>query len=145
MDAMSQTTPKYQLELTNNNANCIEQTANPSRGGHQYDNYWNRTNSAATFLAEYIVDCTVETGVNESDYINKATLFPNPVLGRNLTISNAKGRVVLTNSYGQELMQIENNGEQLRIDLVEYNLTTGVYYLTIINEKDIEYHKFIVQ
>lgn len=145
MDAMSQTTPEYLLELSNNNANCIEQTANPSRGGHQYDNYWNRTNSAATFFAQYIVDCTVETGVNESDYINKATLFPNPVRDGNLTISNAIGRVVLTNSFGQVLMDTENKSSQLTIDIYDYNLTTGVYYITIINEKNTEYHKFIVQ
>lgn len=145
MEAMQQLIPTYKIELTNNNANCIEQIADPSKGGHQYDNYWNRTNSAATFLADYIVDCVVETRVNESDYINKASLFPNPVRDGNLTISNAMGKVLLTNSLGQVLLETDNKSSQLTLDIKKYNLRTGVYYLTIINENNTEYLKFIVQ
>ncbi len=145
MKTKGQIIPEYTLELSNNNANCIEQTTDPSRGGHQYDNYWQRTNSAATFLANYVVDCIVETGVHESTNSQRTSLFPNPVNGRNLSISNAFGRIILTNSFGQIIMQKENMSNNLTISIDEYNLTSGVYYITIISEKNTEYHKFIVQ
>ncbi len=145
MEAMEQAIPTYKIELSNNNANCIEQTANPSKGGHQYDNYWLRTNSAATFLAEYIVDCTVETGLKESTIVPKTTLYPNPVAGKNLKISNAYGKIVLSNSYGQILMETQGNGSNITIDLQKFKLSSGVYFVTIINENNTEFHKFIVQ
>lgn len=145
MKAENQAVPEYLLELSNNNANCIEQTADQSRGGHQYDDFGLRTKNAASFLAEYVVDCVVKTGVDERTDLGSATIFPNPVRSGNLTISNAIGRVVMTNSYGQVLMQTENKGGNMTIDIRKYNLTSGVYYITIINEINTEYHKFIVQ
>ena len=145
MEVKGQVIPEYKIELTTNNANCIEQTTDPSRGGHQYDNYWIRTNNAATFLAEYLVDCVVQTEVNESTNVNRADIYPNPVRGGNLFISNALGSIVLTNSLGQVLMQTDNISTSMTIDIHEYNLTSGVYYITIVNENNTEYHKFIVQ
>jgi hypothetical protein len=145
MKGKEQAIPKYLLDLSDNNANCIEQTADPSRGGHQYDDFGLRTKNAATFLANYIVDCVVKTGVDERTDLGRATIFPNPVRGGNLTISNAIGKVVITNSYGQILMQTVIKGGNMTIDILKYNLTSGVYYITIINEINAEYHKFIVQ
>lgn len=145
MDAMGQAIPEYIIELSNNNANCIEQTTDPSRGGHQYDNYWLRASSAATFLADYIVDCTVETGLNESTRVPKTTLYPNPVAGKNLIISNAFGKIVLFSTYGQILMETQGNGSNITIDLQKFKLSSGVYFITVINEKNTEFHKFIVQ
>lgn len=145
MEVKGQVIPEYKIELTTNNANCIEQTTDPSRGGHQYDNYWLRTNNAATFLADYLVDCVVQTEVNESKNVNRADIYPNPVRGGNLFISNAIGSIVLTNSIGQVLMQTDNISTSMTIDINEYNLTSGVYYITIVNENNTEYHKFIVQ
>lgn len=145
MEAIQQLIPTYKIELTNNNANCIEQIADPSKGGHQYDNYWNRTNSAATFLAEYIVDCVVETGLNSSNNRPKITIFPNPTRDSKFYINNAVGKIVISNSYGQILMELQNLENHLTLDLQEYYLTSGVYFISIANEKNIEYHKFIVR
>lgn len=145
MDAIGQAIPAYVIELSNNNANCIEQTTDPSRGGHQYDNYWQRTSSAASFLADYIVECKVESSIDESYDTQKANIYPNPVVSGKITINNTIGRVVLTNSYGQILMEKASNGDNMKIDIREYNLTSGVYFITIINEKYTEFHKFIVR
>ncbi|MER3329330.1 MAG: T9SS type A sorting domain-containing protein, partial [Candidatus Kapaibacterium sp.] len=134
MEIMEQKIPEYKLETSNNNANCIEQTTDPSRGGHQYDNYWQRTSSAATFLANYIVDCEVETGVNEGINLQKSIIFPNPLVDRKLIINNVFGKIELSNTYGQTLIQIVNTNINMSINLNEYNLTAGVYYITISNE-----------
>lgn len=145
MESKGLQTPDYILELTNNNANCFEQLVNPSKGGHQYDNYWQRSTKAAAFLADYITECTVETGVNDDSPKYKMYIYPNPLVGNSLSIINGIGTITLTDSFGRVLLESENRKYNYTIDINQFNLSSGLYYIKLITDKRAEYLKFIVQ
>jgi acetyl esterase/lipase len=67
--------PDYLAEFTTNNADCMTQLFNPSVGGHQYDNYWLRTNNMAIFFAPKVL-----ASPKPIAHIS-VELFPNPSTG----------------------------------------------------------------
>lgn len=146
MKAFNISAPDYIFEKTNNNANCIEQVADPSKGGHQYDNYWLRTNNAAKYFANYIVDCSTSTGIDDQK-IPKFEIYPNPIeSGGVLKLQNAFGTITITDVMGKVIFTKNNiYTSSFTIEIDQLNLSNGVYIISIDNNNLIQTSKFIVQ
>lgn len=135
--------PELRTELTTNNTNCLTQIFDPSTGGHQFDNYWNRTVSMTDFFAESIEnnDCAALSTI-KNKAISKTDIYPNPTNDQ-LFISHNSTEVdiYLYNAQGKLLKEINsvNNGNSISIG----NLTNGVYYLKVKSDKKTTTHKVI--
>jgi acetyl esterase/lipase len=75
MTAAGQKTPKYRFETTNNTADCLGQTLDPSKTGHALDNYTLRTQQMAQFFAETVLNSAVDAPA-----VNGLKAYPNPVI-----------------------------------------------------------------
>lgn len=137
--------PEYKIELTNNNASCLEQIADPSKGGHQYDNYWLRSNNAATYFSDFIGECEIQSDIKKSDY-RGYEIYPNPVEKDGiLRIKNSHGRVRIINVLGTVLLERNITYSNNQIDLKGLGMNSGVYILSIIEDNTEHIAKFIVK
>ncbi len=88
----------------------------------------------------------VYTGLDESNAINESTMvYPNPSQG-NIHIQLMDGnenQVSIYNSTGNLVWQSTSLGKTLNLDL--HHFSKGMYFLRIVNNDNIQTHKFILE
>ena len=94
------------------------------------------------------------SGVDETNFANSITLFPNPVSSNHIMIENKNHKNIITkyvifDNYGKNLAigQLNTNSyddDQYEIEL-PINLKNGFYYLLLSNDFDSESIKLVVQ
>lgn len=137
--------PQYKIELTNNNADCLQQVADPNKGGHQYDNYWLRSTNAATYFSEFLGECEIQSNIEDSDY-RGYEIYPNPVEKDGvLNIRNALGKIRISNVYGRVITERSISYSDNQINLIDLGLSSGVYIMSIIEDNSEHNAKFIVK
>jgi len=121
--------PEMLLDTTKNFSDCNQQILDPSKGGHQLDNYSLRTTRLATFFANYIdtTDCIVS--VNQFLQATYA-IYPNPSSDY-VTIESSENIVSITmrTILGQVLLVKQVNSKTEKISL--NNIESGYYYLEL--------------
>ncbi|MEX1191671.1 MAG: T9SS type A sorting domain-containing protein [Brumimicrobium sp.] len=136
--------PEIRDEFTSNNADCLQQIATPSTGGHQFDSYWNRTLSMAEFFAEDIGpnDCqTLSTSSNNKD-LSKVNVHPNPTDNYlYFTFNEKEASVYIFDTQGKLLKEknVIKSGDTISIG----NLHNGVYYVKVKTASQNTTHKII--
>ncbi len=107
--------PNIVLEQTNNNADCLQQTINPSTGGHQYDNYWLRTTAAAAFFGNRIQNVACISLLPDTELPNQVsiTIINNTAYLQTYTHSGTiqlfdiAGRMMFYNNITDQVTQIQ--------------------------------------
>jgi alpha/beta superfamily hydrolase len=124
--------PEMQLEVTNNNADCVVQVLNPAVGGHQLDGYWLRTTNMATFFASSIGvnDCAL-LNIPENNFTN-VSIYPNPSK-QDVQLSGCSFpvNVALRNMNGQLLGDFLIESKEQSIDVS--SLQSGIYFVEVRN------------
>ena len=135
----------YVFEKSNNNAPCVEQVANPSRGGHQFDNYWLRTNELSEFFATKIEDCETETNIENNRISHKLKIYPNPIINNSIaTIYSKPGILKVFDVYGNQMLS-ENTDGYFKLSENLIKLTNGVYFIKVSSSNYSQTGKIIVQ
>ncbi len=145
ISAVSLTNIDYKYIETNNNAPCLEQVANPSKGGHQLDNYWLRSSELAEYFADRIADCKEETSIENNNVNTGLHIYPNPIeSGTNTTINSVAGQLQITDVYGNVVVNEATNG---RYSIANRSITlgSGVYFIKVMGTKVVQIGKIIVQ
>lgn len=120
--------PEVQLEITANNADCITQVLDPSKGGHQYDNYYLRSSQAAQFFAKRIQPGNCSVNLEEEKMTEPISVHAN---GRRI---NVKGADYLPYTYrlinvtGQLIAAGSASGQNFEINT---GVLPGLYWLVI--------------
>jgi predicted esterase len=134
--------PNVLFETNNNNADCLQQVLNPALGGHQLDNYRNRTNNLSTFFAPNIDSdacLTLSNGLTEND--KKVIIFPNPTTNIVHVKLREPAQINLYSIDGKLLKTYQTNSSTLQIDLSA--LKNGIYLIQIISSDFISTDKII--
>ena len=147
MATNGQNPPDFLFDNTTNNAGCAEQILNPSVTGHAVDNYWDRSQNMATFFATQI-DCVVS---NQDQFeAIPIRLYPNPCqrgeaiyleLERDLKnfqiqVMDPNGRILTP----QMVLKQSARKIVFHSEMIE----SGVYFLTIKEENNLQVEKIIV-
>lgn len=135
--------PEIRAEFTTNTTNCVLQVFDPSTGGHQLDNYWNRTVSMADFFAQDIGsnDCaSLSTFTNQK--VSTIKVYPNPTNDQIFISHNTSdANIYLFDTQGKLLK--EHNGINSGNSISIGDLKNGVYYLKVITDFQSTIHKII--
>jgi len=136
--------PIIQLEVTSNSADCLAQVLNPATGGHQFDNFWLRTQNLATFFASKMdADGCESLNLIESE-LDKITIYPNPTNGLvRLSFSESSfGQLLtVTNALGQVLETKVITSKSFEMDLSNY--PKGVYFFRVNSHSGVVLEKII--
>jgi alpha/beta superfamily hydrolase len=72
--------PDIYFDSTKNNTDCLGQIADPNKGGHQFDNFAQRTLNVAKYFASLIDTGTcVHVGIERQSLAHGVEIYPNPV------------------------------------------------------------------
>jgi hypothetical protein len=97
-------TSEYLFDNSGNTYSCLEQVVNASLGCHAIDNYWQRTSNMASFFADQIVDCTVNSSSEFTTDTELVEIYPNPVkdvLNLRIARLDTEVRVRITDALGR--------------------------------------------
>lgn len=140
--------PFIQLEVTNNTSDCLGQVLNPATGGHQYDNFWLRTQNLATFFSSKIGANDCESLSINGIKMNPIFVYPNPTNGTTtilLTELASVNCIKIVNAIGQiiETIQVQEGASTIEIDLSKYE--NGIYLLNFDTKNGAYVNKLIKQ
>lgn len=130
------TVPNYLFEKTTNNANCATQIANPSTGGHAFDNIPLRSNNMAKFFAPVIDSCQTN-GIKRFNPKWNISISPNPInVGDDLVIYghlNSGASIDIFDVSGSVVTSIDVHKSQHKttIGFGEGSQKPGVYFIRI--------------
>jgi hypothetical protein len=119
--------PDYLAEFTNNNADCMTQLFNPAVGGHQYDNYWLRTNNMAIFFAPKVLVRSKPTAHFTFSF------FPNPSTGQvKVALPNGihANAISLLDMMGRNIYTVAVQGNAFTLELPS-QLARGTYMAVV--------------
>jgi hypothetical protein len=137
--------PDVYFDSTTNNTDCLGQIADPSKGGHQLDN-WNRTWNMATFFASKIdtTDCSTASHRNMTTE-SSLKVFPNPASNRLLIESSSPLQSInVLNHLGQAVLTQENiHTSNPSIDIS--SLPNGMYFIRCNQDNFYLHQSFIKQ
>ena len=136
--------PDFYFDSTLNNTDCAGQIADPSKGGHQLDN-WNRTWNMATFFASKI-----DTNANVVAYSTSPLqqipfqLYPNPANSEVSihTLADIEEIQILT--IEGKIIHSELNPNQYINKLNINHLSNGMYFVLIKNSEALGIKKLVV-
>jgi hypothetical protein len=136
--------PEFYFDSTLNYTDCAGQIADPSKGGHQLDN-WNRTWNMATYFATKID--TADCWVNSVETSKKLSfnLYPNPNSDQvTIIISENSARLqVYSITSGTLLLDYALHFGKNQISTE--SLSSGVYTVVITTSSEVGYQKMIIQ
>lgn len=143
----TQNLPNYHFENTNNQADCNQQIANSSLGGHQVDSYKQRTQNVAVLFAECINKDNNTVDVPESLETIDVKLYPNPVR-EHFTVDYPNHmdlkQLLITDYSGKTFYSKDLFEENKQITLPETGLTNGAYLLILKFERQTVIKKIIL-
>jgi len=127
-NAAGKVTPDYLFDSTLNNADCATQVFDPSKGGHQLDNFDLRTGNMATFFAKYIdtADCASSVKILTLSQVN---IYPNPAKSVVNVSSKVPVAYTLYNQLGQPVLTSQTYTENYVLDIAAFS--KGVYLLQL--------------
>jgi acetyl esterase/lipase len=134
--AQGKNVPIYQFDVTNNNANCATQIANPSTTGHAFDNFTLRRSNMAKSFAKAIDTCSLN-GVNNGLAIMRIKVSPNPIRSGHLLRVDGwleVGSVIeLLDVNGKLIQKWDIRKHQMKTELAVsgLNMVNGIYPLRI--------------
>jgi hypothetical protein len=131
------------LEVTTNTSDCLGQVLNPATGGHQFDNFWLRTQNLATFFSTKM-DADGCESLTIGEFNNQLTIFPNPTNGtiRLSCSEDFLGELVsISNSVGQVIETKDITASTFEMDLSNY--PKGVYFIRIYSDSGVILKKII--
>lgn len=118
----------------------------PAAGTGAVDFYGAFANNFNTRTQKLTINEKSATGINENEYLSQLSLYPNPIIGKNLNLSfelkkNANIEIVLVDLTGREVLNLENAAENRGNKDYNFNLpdlNNGIYFVQIrINESRI--------
>ncbi len=137
--------PTLQLEVTTNTSDCLGQVLNPATGGHQFDNFWLRTQNLATFFSTKM-DADGCESLTIGEINNQLTIFPNPTngavrlscpesfLGELVSISNSMGQVIETKEITTSTFETDLSNYPKGVYLIRIYCDSGVILKKIIKD-----------
>jgi type IX secretion system substrate protein len=105
-----------------------------------------RMESSSSTSMSNIFNPVFTTGINEADELNNVSIFPNPANSvLNIKFNSAKNyEVIVSNVLGEEIYhQPISNSTQTTINISQ--LSNGVYFYQLKNDKETMQGKFIVE
>jgi len=137
--------PDFYFDSTLNNTDCAGQIADPSKGGHQLDN-WQRTWNMAAFFATKIdtTDCLIIDGIEQENALI-FSLYPNPSFGE-LTINSLLEvqEIIIFASDGKEVLR-QKTLNLYRNSMDISSLENGFYYVLVKGNHLQGIQKLVVQ
>jgi hypothetical protein len=117
--------------------NCVFNAGDPSAGEGKD---WDPENPEACI--DFIVPLG-NVGISENPRMTNFNLYPNPA-GDQLTVDNIDGvnKIEVFNVMGEVVKSI-NNLSTAAVTIRTSDLTSGVYFITLYNENDVQTTKFI--
>jgi hypothetical protein len=119
----------------------------PSAGTGPVDFYGVFANNQSTTRTQKLtVNEKSATGINENDYLSQLSMYPNPVIGKNLNLAfdlkkNANVEIALVDLTGREVLNLENSYESMGSKNYNFNLpeiNNGIYFVQVrINDSRI--------
>jgi hypothetical protein len=119
----------------------------PSAGTGPVDFYGAFANNQTTTRTQKLtINEKSATGINENDYLSQLSMYPNPVIGKNLNLAfdlkkNANVEVALVDLTGREVLSLENTFESMGSKTYNFNLpelNNGIYFVQVrINDSRI--------
>lgn len=151
LNLIGNTPPPYLFENTNNTADCLTQTLNPSTQGHSIDSYILRDRNMATFFALYIDSLSpCNVGIIPNYFSGDFNIYPNPAnssVNVKYTLPNPQdeGKVTLVNALGQIIVTQNITAPNGDVQLNLLTLPNGVYTVLLSsNQTVVEAQKLIV-
>ena len=122
--------PEYYADFTSNNFNCLQQLE-PSMSCHAIDNYWLRTVNMATFFAEKIDSCVINSVVDHISEKNAFQLFPNPTRTKaTIRFKNVQSSVEISIFDVLGEVRAKESYKNIRsLHLEVEQLPTGLYFI----------------
>lgn len=116
--------PDLLAELTTNNAGC-EQAFNNANVGHQFDNYWLRTNNMAVFFAPKIV------GTAQAEVL-RSKIYPNPAHDSfRVEAERPLERLEIMDFMGRIVWEVELHGSKSCLVELPAQLSKGMYLVRL--------------
>lgn len=138
-------TTDYYFDNSGHTYTCFDQVANPALGCHAIDNYWLRTGNMASFFAEKVEPCIINSNTEYPAKAEWIQVFPNPAedwLSLRLAPYRNAVRVRLYNLAGNQLIdQSFTRQNELRLNVS--HLSGGYYLLSVELDGEIFYDSFI--
>ena len=122
------------FDSTKNYTDCAGQIANPSKGGHQLDN-WSRTWNMASYFAGKIdtTDCNTTLSLVKPINSPLVNVYPNPAKDKiHVSSSTSINSYQITDIQGRVVMMQEVN-KKLNFEIDLELLSSGIYTLKVFS------------
>lgn len=136
--------PDFYFDSTLNNTDCAGQIADPSKGGHQLDN-WSRTWNMATFFASKI-DTNANVVVKSTSQMHQIPfqLYPNPAASEVTILSHSNIQEIQIFTIDGKQIYCEPKHNQSINELNISHLSNGIYFIFIKNNEGYGIEKLII-